>query len=400
MSKIILEDFNGGDGYYKINLAYLNKEQIKEVEALVSKWNPVEETENERIKKEIIEYIKTGTYHKKWIAWLEKQGEQTNLPRFTFGDVLALQCCMETAKKVQEDKELYEVLSILHDKVYDAYHLENQSEKKSADKVEPKFKVGDWLVENEPNNYARFIQILEVVNVYGKERYKISRDIHNDEDVVECRFIENNYHPFTIQDAKEGDVLTDNLDCFNNPFIFILKRFENVYFGLVKPSDFSSHCFLTMSDKQEFREGDYHHMHNIQPATKEQRELLFSKMKEEGWEWDAEKKKLRKINSKWTSEDEQHLIVCENALRKYQVSDRWDADIIIKWLEDKLKQGEQKPKWTEEDEDMIESIIDYLKPMPIFFESTNGKSGKEYTKKFIKRSIKWLKSIEQRMKEC
>ena len=123
--------------------------------------------------------------------------------------------------------------------------------KKSADKVGPKFKVGEWLVENEPNNYARFIQILEVVNVYGKERYKISRDLHNDEDIVEYRFIENNYHSFTIKDAKEGDVLTDNLNCFNNPFIFILKRFENVYFGLVKPSDFSSHCFLTMNDKQD-----------------------------------------------------------------------------------------------------------------------------------------------------
>ena len=28
---------------------------------------------DERIRKEIIEYIKTGTYHKDWIAWLEKQ---------------------------------------------------------------------------------------------------------------------------------------------------------------------------------------------------------------------------------------------------------------------------------------------------------------------------------------
>ena len=31
------------------------------------------ESEDERIRKEIIEYIKTGTYHKDWIAWLEKQ---------------------------------------------------------------------------------------------------------------------------------------------------------------------------------------------------------------------------------------------------------------------------------------------------------------------------------------
>ena len=30
-------------------------------------------SEDEKIRKEIIEYIKTGTYHKDWIAWLEKQ---------------------------------------------------------------------------------------------------------------------------------------------------------------------------------------------------------------------------------------------------------------------------------------------------------------------------------------
>lgn len=32
-------------------------------------------SEDERIRKEIIEYIKTGTYHKNWVAWLEKKGE-------------------------------------------------------------------------------------------------------------------------------------------------------------------------------------------------------------------------------------------------------------------------------------------------------------------------------------
>ena len=42
---------------------------------------PELKSEDERIKKEIIEYIKTGTYHKKWIAWLEKQGEKDKLIR-------------------------------------------------------------------------------------------------------------------------------------------------------------------------------------------------------------------------------------------------------------------------------------------------------------------------------
>ena len=59
-----------------------------------------------------------------------EQKKQVHFPKFTFDDVLALQCCMETVKKIQEDKDLYEKLNDLHGRVYDAYHLENQGEQK------------------------------------------------------------------------------------------------------------------------------------------------------------------------------------------------------------------------------------------------------------------------------
>ena len=65
------------------------------------------------------------------IDWLEKQGEQkkqVHFLKFTFDDVLALQCCMETVKKVQEDKELYEQLNLIHNKIYDAYCFGKQGE--------------------------------------------------------------------------------------------------------------------------------------------------------------------------------------------------------------------------------------------------------------------------------
>lgn len=39
----------------------------------------------------------------------------------------------------------------------------------------------------------------------------------------------------------------------------------------------------------------------------------------------------------WSEEDEQYLLVCKNALVKYQTTDKWDAHIISHWLEDKLK---------------------------------------------------------------
>lgn len=91
---------------------------------------------------QVLEYARSlGAYNRygkedigKNIAWLKKQGEQTkqaHFPKFTFDDVLALQCCMETVKKVQEDKELYEKLNLIHSKIYDAYRIENQDEQAS-----------------------------------------------------------------------------------------------------------------------------------------------------------------------------------------------------------------------------------------------------------------------------
>lgn len=36
---IVLEDFNGGDGFYKVNLAYLKKSQVEDIESLVDFWH-------------------------------------------------------------------------------------------------------------------------------------------------------------------------------------------------------------------------------------------------------------------------------------------------------------------------------------------------------------------------
>lgn len=107
---------------------------------------------------------------------------------------------------------------------------------------------------------------------------------------------------------------------------------------------------------------------------------------------DAEKKELRNIEKqapkpKWSDDDEQYLLVCKNALRKYQVSDKWDAEIISKWLEDKLKQGEQKPKWSEEDECYMSECIGAIAT----------KDGWSFEEK--RKTKHWLKSLKQRQVE-
>ena len=83
---------------------------------------------------------------------------------------------------------------------------------------------------------------------------------------------------WSIQDAKPGDILasTNGLD------ILIFKEIDNSLY-------FSS--FYNIRGRGEY----YWTSSNFIPATKEQRELLFKKMKEEGYEWNPDKKELHKI---------------------------------------------------------------------------------------------------------
>ena len=155
---------------------------------------------------------------------------------------------------------------------------------------EPNFNVGDWVVDN----HGKVNQVTSVTD----DSYAFT--LYDGTYVSGCW--KDYYHLWTIQDAKDGDVLCDCHEAYDNPLIFILKKFEHVDFGLVRPSDYSSYCYLTAGDIQRFKEGTYHHEHNIKPATKEQRDLLFQNMKEAGYLWDAEKKELKKIDNRFDYE--------------------------------------------------------------------------------------------------
>ena len=79
---IVMEDFNGGEGFYKLHLDYLNKKQVEEVEEMVRTWNKESNASDENIKNCIgmcltdaneQRFNDYGTTLKNCIAWLEKQ---------------------------------------------------------------------------------------------------------------------------------------------------------------------------------------------------------------------------------------------------------------------------------------------------------------------------------------
>ena len=92
--------------------------------------------------------------------------------------------------------------------------------------------------------------------------------------------------PWTIQDAKDGDVIF-----YDSGWTCIFKCIHGIWY--------SSYCFIT--DDGEFHTGYERHAvdatinGNVQRATKEQRNLLFQKMKEAGYKWNPQTKTLVKL---------------------------------------------------------------------------------------------------------
>ena len=86
-------------------------------------------------------------------------------------------------------------------------------------------------------------------------------------------------------EPKEGDVITCTRS--NCTYTFILKYLRGDI----------AYSYAVLLDNGILRDNDWSKYENPHPATEEEKKLLFNKLKEEGYEWDAENKKLIKL--KW-----------------------------------------------------------------------------------------------------
>lgn len=178
---IVREDFTQGDGWYKVNLDYLSKAQVEEIEQLVEKWNPKEVSEDEKIKKAILiyldwldgkkDYLPKGDYTiKDMILWLEKQGEQKpeenkgNIggisPNWSEEDGMILSCIVNNLKFIRD------TLSRDAKYVVDVGSFEGQIEwlQSLKDRVQPQPKQG--LREEEEAVLDALIRRLEGEDIY------------------------------------------------------------------------------------------------------------------------------------------------------------------------------------------------------------------------------------------
>ena len=146
--------------------------------------------------------------------------------------------------------------------------------------VKPKFKVGDWVVKKDGEiffggGYAEQITLIEV-GEKGKCIWLSSKTWIRDDEI----------RLWTITDAKDGDVIT------NGKLIVIFNKLEEPAYK----QQIIAYVGLDLCGRLQITEDTWQlGVDKAIPATKEQRELLFKKMKEAGYQWDVDKKELRKI---------------------------------------------------------------------------------------------------------
>lgn len=350
------------------------------IEALITLIPELKESEEEEIRKEIIQYIKdlnktgnlTSEYSTGWIAWLETQdrqmvakGERKNLALSLIDyldknrsascmDLSSMECeDLENAvvnsdwgkvyrymrKKLEKQDEQnsnyyihitqeiidyikanfthIEFIPKLGDiwKIYPGYRsvgLENDkgdfiynlplhvvdmdsitpdpsSDWKPADKVELKFKVGDWVVQRDLSDFYNGDKFAQITNIDDEGNYWL-----------DCRtwVTGREIRLWTIHDAKNGDVLVSPYQIGgveDKEDIFIFKCIGN--------RGYIDNCieYYCNVDEGEFFVNKTSYMgttsYPLYPATEEQRDLLFAKMKKAGYEWDDEKKQILRIDN-------------------------------------------------------------------------------------------------------
>lgn len=225
-----------------------------------------------------------GIYIDDCIDWFEKQGEQapsqTNERAWLYlvSDVLTWK---DGIGQYLDDPRVQELAKRLcskyEQKLYNPSVLSNPSntgknEQQSDDKIESKFHKGDWITIDKP---------CQIINIHDNGNYIVQ--YCDDEKIHELskNFCESYFHFWTIQDAKDGDMLSFYTEYRGNKMfqVGIIKK----YVGKRGDCSNTFKIYVGVDWDNNLQIDKYMGCDDIYPATKEQRDTLMKAINDAGY---------------------------------------------------------------------------------------------------------------------
>lgn len=341
-------------------------------------FSQFEMSDDERIRKAIIKMIANiaggfpfetyGIIKKEALAWLEKQGNYNRLveemkdrkellskekekatspnDKLSLGGRIAiLEELLAFTKEKQGDKSDIGISSATKQKLKDSLNKALQKEtgeswdefldEQKHDKVEPKFREGEWIVDN--NGIVK--QILSYKNGVYKHTHGYS-----------AKILENEWRMWTIQDAKDGDVLAAH-ECY-------------VIFKEIDGLNIKCYCTYHFMNNPSFYVDTLQNKTAFYPATKEQRDTLMKAMADAGYTFYFEKKELKKIEHTpaWSEEDERTSNKIQCLIGIYRTGD--SEHKLCSWIDNLKYRVQPKQEWSEEDEKMYRGLHNLIYSTP------------------------------------
>ena len=247
----------------------------------------LKEDDTERIRENCIHFLELQKQHhaatfeiEECIDWLKKQGEQKpTLPKWKYKK--------DNTPLLRDSIILNKYGGVAKSPsgaiVSDAWVLDYNELAKlpKEEKIEPKFKIGDWVVNKFGDSWH--------INSFDKKNYQIDgKGNYNYFPISE----QDEMHLWTIQDAKDCDVLSFYTEYKGNNMvqIGIIEKYVGKHGGCFN----TFKIYVGVNWDNNLQISGYMGCPDIHPATKEQRDALMKVMNDAGYEWDAEKKELKK----------------------------------------------------------------------------------------------------------
>ena len=340
-------------------------------------------SDDERIIKGIIKETKGSDVrlfetltNDEFIAWLEKQGEQK--PAKAKAEHLipqkgAYYTCIKDY--YSSDNAHLCVKGNIYKSPFNGYiddesHLGLSWTNSCAEKYFEPTKDDDWIVCEYDNVVGKPMQ-------YKEFKKKIAQKFVEN---LKAKGVTPNLRLWTIQDAKDGDVLVSQSQCDLGTWYGIFKSLDD-------NESMTVHCYLARDGKFETRkelcfDKD---VSGVKPATKEQRDTLEKAMADDGYTFDFEKKELKMIEN----EIEIPFGAKDSELQEvtYYIPTGFHAEIDDNKVV--IKKGEKPAAWSEEDKNFMYDTLSNLTELKDRYGEGYGNAGK---------CIDWLKSIKDRVR--